>query len=166
MFKPYSTLQIVTILQHRIKEIQRDILDVENTPSGEVITGEAASNPNLFDNKALEYLSKSKIVSANGDLRKALEVCRTALTISRSSSSPSVTMGHVSKALNEMGSSKPTKIMPGLPPQAKFLLCALAALEKNMGAGKYFAKGDLFNLYSKMAPQAVCCPIYLHICGI
>lgn len=126
-FQPYSLEQIIAILKKLIGPVE-----IEASRRFE-LTGES-SKP-LFNPAALEFCAR-KVASVSGDLRRALDLCRQAVSIAESEASSGafvqVGVGHILKAEQASAGSPVLKTIKALPPNAQVLLAAiLHLLHKN-----------------------------------
>ena len=77
LFHPYSRDQIDTIIRQRLSEA------------------------NVFDSNAIEFAAR-KVASVSGDVRRALQLCRRAVTICSRNQCPFVSMEHIIMAVKEI----------------------------------------------------------------
>lgn len=117
-FKPYTTEQIIAIVQQRLA------CDREQHQC------------QLFEENAITLLAK-KIASFSGDIRKALDVCELALSMAESDSRKQsgaivkVSITYMAKALDQAFASPVIQQIRKLPNHQKIILCALYQLKNS-----------------------------------
>ncbi|KAI0213396.1 Cell division control protein [Lamellibrachia satsuma] len=143
-FSPYSREQIVHILQDRLENV--------------VINGE-----NVMEPSAIQFCAR-KVAALAGDMRKALDVCRSAvemveadvrrkqalLSPSKRSVMPKVGVAHIMKIVNRTyGSVAQTDQQQTFPLQQKLAVCTLLLMLRH-GKTKEVAVGKLHESYCKV----------------
>ncbi|KAK8931308.1 hypothetical protein KSP39_PZI016736 [Platanthera zijinensis] len=109
----YSRYQIVEILQQRLETL----------------------GYRVFQPLALEYCAR-KVAAASGDMRKVLDVCRTAVEVletelrdcATKEQADSVTFDHMDAALSKAFKSPKLDILQSLPQHQQIILCSLVKL--------------------------------------
>ena len=107
-FNPYTKEEITAIIEKRL-----------------------SSMPNIFGKMAIQFCAR-KISSANGDIRKALDMCRRAVELATStdrSVTSVITVGHIATVINEM--DKDRAATHNIPLQEKLVACCVLLLYNN-----------------------------------
>lgn len=143
-FSPYSRDQIVRILEDRLENV--------------VINGE-----NVMEPSAIQFCAR-KVAALAGDMRKALDVCRSAVEMveadlrrkqammspSKCTATPKVGVAHIMKIVNRTyGSVAQTGQQQTFPLQQKLTVCTLLLMLRH-GKTKEIAVGKLHESYCKV----------------
>ncbi len=99
-----------------------------------------------FSPEAIEFCSR-KIASISGDARRALEICRLAVsTAEREANTERVSIEHVHKAMQEMFGSSVVSLLQNLPQGVRLILCAV--LKQSRITGKTdFTRTEILERY-------------------
>ncbi|KAK9805893.1 hypothetical protein WJX73_002145 [Symbiochloris irregularis] len=110
-FQPYTKVQLATILQKRLADVD----------------AAAAFEPNSID------FASRKVAGVTGDLRRALELCRKAAEVAQREGAPSVRLAHIDAAVRVMFGSAHMRLLRASPLLDKVLLAALLLETKATG---------------------------------
>jgi cell division control protein 6 len=110
-----------------------------------------------FEDSALKLIA-NKTASVNGDIRKALEMCRSALNLAISERDPSqsqdpilVRFPHVAKTSVELLKSRHSALIESLPQHQQIVLCVS---HKLLAAQSDTTLGDLHDYYASLSRRS------------
>lgn len=153
MFTPYTTDQIVSILQERLSH---------------------TSSLTVIDPMAIQFCAR-KVAAVHGDVRKALDICRRAVelvqtqekcqklkgTLTESSVPVKVTICHISRVVSEVYEGVVKGVADGVPLQQKLVACSLLLMvqkksnkEVPLGKVKYYV---IYYLLSNVVFSYIVC---------
>lgn len=129
-FKPYSTTDIVAIIEQRLK----------------TLNGEQLIHPGAI------RICAAKTAANSGDLRKAFDICRKAIEMVEEEGESLVQVKHVAKVCSQaFGGSDGRGYIQDLQFQQKAVLCVLCLVERQWCSGDPLTVQKLYNEYVRYA---------------
>ena len=89
-----------------------------------IIANRLSATPNIFDKMAVQFCA-SKVSAANGDIRKALDICRRAIELIDDDSI--ITVRHIASVIND--TNPVTVTNTDTPLQEKLVACSVLVLQ-------------------------------------
>eukprot|EP01125_Pyxidicula_operculata_P021096 TRINITY_DN7998_c0_g1_i1.p1 TRINITY_DN7998_c0_g1~~TRINITY_DN7998_c0_g1_i1.p1 ORF type:complete len:470 (-),score=111.95 TRINITY_DN7998_c0_g1_i1:178-1587(-) len=154
-FTAYQNSQIVQIIKNRINRALVGSNNKDNDDGDDGDDDDLRGHNDVFDNAAITYIA-SKVGSFNGDIRKALDICKLALDVAfRADRDPlRVTIADMMPLVASQISQK-LKTFELLPLHQKFIIVCIAKLAET---GKPFNLRDVLRKY-----REACADLSIHV---
>ncbi len=139
VFSPYDSNQIRSILEARTDAFKEGVLDDAVIPKTAALAGRE-----------------------HGDARRAIRILRNAAKIAENENADRIVEDHVERAQTHAEADRLRELLSGLPTHARYIIVALANLDKKDKSRDEFRTSAIQEVYNTICEQEGSTPLGLH----